>query len=155
MVEIALPDEAAVTTLATRWAPAFRAGGVLFLRGDLGAGKTTFARALLHALGVDGRVKSPTYSLIESYRVDELAIHHFDLYRITDPGELEWLGLPDLLAGPNLLVVEWPENGAGALPPADLVLELVYASPGRHAVAIALTPRGRDWLGANPMPSVG
>lgn len=148
MSEIDLPDEAAVQALATRWAPAFRGGGVLFLRGDLGAGKTTFARALLQALGVGGRVKSPTYSLIESYRIGELAIHHLDLYRIADSGELEWLGLADLLAGPSLIVVEWPERGADALPRADLVLELAYAGNGRRASATAATPTGQGWLAA-------
>lgn len=154
MAELELPDEAAVQALARRWAPAFRGGGVLFLRGNLGAGKTTFARALLAALGIGERIKSPTYSLIESYRIDKLSIHHIDMYRISDPGELEWLGLADLLVGPSLLVVEWPERGAGALPPADLVLDLTYAGRGRHAAVTAATPVGLEWLealDANPI----
>lgn len=82
-------DEPQLVQIAARLAPALRDGGMLELRGDLGAGKTTFARALLQALGVDARIKSPTYSLIESYRAGPLDIHHLDLYRIADPGELE------------------------------------------------------------------
>ena len=150
-VAVDLPDESAMVALAERLAPAVGGGGVLFLRGDLGAGKTTFARALLRALGVGERIKSPTYSLIETYRVPavaplERAIHHLDLYRIADPGELEWLGLPDLCGESSLLVVEWPERGGDALPGADLLVDLAYAERGRRAVLRALTPRGADWL---------
>ena len=135
MLEIELPDEAAMRKFATRWAPAFYTGGVLFLRGELGTGKTTFARALLQALGVGQRVKSPTYSLIESYCTDELEIHHIDLYRISDPEELEWLGLPDLFIGPNLLVVEWPERGAGALCAAISLRVLATTLPPRASIS--------------------
>lgn len=150
-VAVDLPDESAMVALAERLAPAVGGGGVLFLRGDLGAGKTTFARALLRALGVGERIKSPTYSLIETYRVPavapaERAIHHLDLYRIADPGELEWLGLPDLCGESSLLVVEWPERGGDALPGADLLVDLAYAERGRRAVLHALTPRGAAWL---------
>ena len=113
-------DEPALAALAADLAPAVRRGGVLHLDGELGAGKTTFARALLKALGVDARIKSPTYSLIESYPAGELAVHHLDLYRIADPGELEWLGLADLTIGPHLIVVEWPERAGSALPFATL-----------------------------------
>ncbi len=152
-IAVDLPDEGAVTALAERLAPAVGGGGVLFLRGDLGVGKTTFARALLRALGVGERIKSPTYSLIETYRVPavapfDLAIHHLDLYRIADPGELEWLGLPELCGEASLLVVEWPERGGDALPGADLLVDLAYAGRGRRAILHALTPRGNDWLAA-------
>ena len=150
-VAVDLPDESAMVALAERLAPAVGGGGVLFLRGDLGAGKTTFARALLRALGVGERIKSPTYSLIETYRVPavapaERAIHYLDLYRIADPGELEWLGLPDLCGESSLLLVEWPERGGDALPGADLLVDLAYAERGRRAVLHALTPRGAAWL---------
>lgn len=154
-----LPDEAAVEALAARLAPHLTRGGVLYLRGDLGAGKTTFARALLRALGVTERIKSPTYSLIESYRPGAatagLVVHHLDLYRIADPGELEWLGLPDLTAEPALLVVEWPERGGDALPPADLCLDLAYAGRGRRAELRPASPRGADWLAALPDGAAG
>jgi tRNA threonylcarbamoyladenosine biosynthesis protein TsaE len=141
-------DEPRLVALAGRLAPAVRHGGTIHLHGDLGAGKTTFARALLRALGVGERVKSPTYSLIESYRVDGLEIHHLDLYRIADAGELESLGLSDLAGESALLLVEWPERGAGALPPADLRLELRHAEGARDLFAQARSPRGKVLLAA-------
>jgi len=113
-------DEAGVRALAARLAGVARGGGVIHLEGDLGAGKTTFARALLHALGVDERVKSPTYSLLESYRVGDIDAHHLDLYRISNAAELEWLGLGDLWSNGALVLIEWPERGQGALPEPDL-----------------------------------
>jgi tRNA threonylcarbamoyladenosine biosynthesis protein TsaE len=139
-------DEARLSALAERLAPAVRDGGAIQLHGDLGAGKTTFARALLRALGVGERVKSPTYSLIESYRVGDLDIHHLDLYRIADAGELEWLGVSDLAVESALLVVEWPERGAGVLPVADLRLELRHAGATRDLFAEACSPRGEVLL---------
>jgi tRNA threonylcarbamoyladenosine biosynthesis protein TsaE len=139
-------DEAALNKVAARLAAGLRDGGVLYLRGELGAGKTTFARALLGALGVGLRIKSPTYSLIESYATGDLAVHHLDLYRIADPGELEWLGLADLTAGPHLLLVEWPERAARALPVPDLVVSLAHAGEKRDAVLAAGSVRGADWL---------
>lgn len=141
-----LADEDAVAHLAAQLAPQVRSGGVIHLRGDLGAGKTTFARALIAALGVQGRVKSPTYSLIESYRTSGLAIHHLDLYRIADPGELEWLGLEELQDEASLILIEWPERGGDALPAADLALNLVHAAVGRTLFAHAASARGEAWL---------
>jgi len=140
-------DEAHLRALATRLAHALGDGGVIYLEGDLGAGKTTFARALLQALGVGERIKSPTYSLVESYRVATLDIHHLDLYRIGDAGELEWLGLADLADGPTLMLVEWPERGAGALPAADLRARLQHAGEVRDLNLTSLTARGERWLG--------
>ena len=137
-----LPDETATTALAQRFAAALEEGLVLYLHGDLGAGKTSFARALLTALGVGERVKSPTYSLVESYQFGTRTAWHLDLYRIADPGELEWLGL-DALGDPAALVlVEWPERGAGALPPPDLTLHLEHAGSGRQAHAEPASARG-------------
>jgi tRNA threonylcarbamoyladenosine biosynthesis protein TsaE len=135
-------DEAAMRALATHLAPALRRGGVIHLEGDLGAGKTTFARALLTSLGVGERVKSPTYSLIESYRAGELDAHHLDLYRIADAGELEWLGLSDLWSRASLVLVEWPERGRGALPEADLVLHFRHAGDRRALLAESHSTRG-------------
>src|SRR4051812_1370500 len=112
-------DEDALTELARALAKCVSGGGVIYLEGPLGAGKTTFARALLRALGVGERVKSPTYTLIETYTLPELVAHHLDLYRIAAPDELEWLGLRDLAVGPQLWLIEWPEHGAGGTPPAD------------------------------------
>lgn len=141
-------NEAQLVELAVRLAPMVRAGGLIHLAGDLGVGKTTFARALLQALGVGERIKSPTYSLIESYRVGELDIHHLDLYRIADAGELEWLGLGDLWTANTLVLIEWPERGAGHLPSADLAIELQHAASVRALTALALSNRGRELLSA-------
>jgi len=141
-----LPDEAATTALAEHVAAVMAEGLVIYLHGDLGAGKTSFARALLMALGVGERVKSPTYSLVESYRLPERTAWHLDLYRIADPGELEWLGLDALSDPAALVLVEWPERGAGALPAADLQIDLDYAGLGRKAAFSALTSRGAALL---------
>lgn len=143
-------DESALRQVAGALAPMARAGGIIHLEGELGAGKTTFARALLKAMGVGERVKSPTYSLIESYRVDDVDIHHLDLYRIADSGELEWLGLDDLLATPALILVEWPERGGSALPPADVRILLAHAGEKRSLHALARSVRGTDWLSVWP-----
>jgi len=128
-------DETGLRAIAARLATAVGEGGVIYLEGDLGAGKTTFARALLTSLGVGERVKSPTYSLIESYRAGALDAHHLDLYRIADAGELEWLGLADLWTPRALVLVEWPERGTGSLPPADLVMHFGHAGDRREVVA--------------------
>ncbi|MCW8807218.1 MAG: tRNA (adenosine(37)-N6)-threonylcarbamoyltransferase complex ATPase subunit type 1 TsaE [Rhodanobacter sp.] len=144
--EWALPDEKATAALAARVAGALDGGMVIYLHGPLGAGKTSFARALLTACGVGERIKSPTYSLVEGYAAERQSAWHLDLYRIADPGELEWLGL-DALADPeSLVLVEWPERGAGALPPADIELDLAYADDGRMARLSARTARGERLL---------
>ncbi|TAM62693.1 MAG: tRNA (adenosine(37)-N6)-threonylcarbamoyltransferase complex ATPase subunit type 1 TsaE [Rhodanobacter sp.] len=138
-----LPDEAATGALARRVAEALQEGGlVIYLDGPLGAGKTSFARALLTACGVGERIKSPTYSLVEGYLAQGRPAWHLDLYRIADPGELEWLGLDALAEPAALVLVEWPERGAGALPAADLQLRLSYAGAGRQALLQARTARG-------------
>ena len=140
-------DEAALEELAQAFAQQLGQGGVVLLEGDLGAGKTTFARALLKALGVGERIKSPTYSLIESYRVGDLYAHHLDLYRIADADELEWLGLPDLLESNSLLLIEWPERGKGVLPPADLGFRFEHAGERRNIAVSAHSAQGSEWLG--------
>ncbi|EIL94208.1 MULTISPECIES: tRNA (adenosine(37)-N6)-threonylcarbamoyltransferase complex ATPase subunit type 1 TsaE [Rhodanobacter] len=141
-----LADEAATAALGARLAAALDGGLVIYLHGPLGAGKTSFARALLTTLGVGERVKSPTYSLIEGYAAGGRPAWHLDLYRIADPGELEWLGL-DALADPDAVVlVEWPERGSGALPAADLAVTLDYAGAGRQASLRALGGRGASLL---------
>lgn len=142
-----LADEAATAALAAELAAAMEGGLVVYLHGELGAGKTTFARALLIALGVAERIKSPTYSLIESYAAIGRPAWHLDLYRIADPAELEWLGL-DALGDPTAIVlIEWPERGRGALPAPDLLLQLAYAGNGRQADLQACSIRGEHVLG--------
>lgn len=118
---------------------------VVHLRGDLGAGKSTLARAMLRALGVQGAIRSPTYTLVERYALaDGGEALHLDLYRIGDAGELEFLGLDDARA--VLWLVEWPERGLRALPAPDLVIELAISGPGRRASLLATGPAGAEWL---------
>lgn len=141
-------DEAALTAFARSLAPVVAEGGTIYLTGELGAGKTTFARALLGALGVGTRVKSPTYSLIESYSADGLAIHHLDMYRIAAVDEMEWLGLRDLAVGRHLWLIEWPERAAAALPAPDMVVNLAHAEHGRDLRIDAVSTSALQWLGA-------
>ncbi|MEO8671945.1 MAG: tRNA (adenosine(37)-N6)-threonylcarbamoyltransferase complex ATPase subunit type 1 TsaE [Tahibacter sp.] len=146
-IRMDMPDEAALIAFAGPLAGALRDGAVLYLRGDLGAGKTTLARAVLQQMGVVARIKSPTYSLIETYRLPGIAIHHLDLYRIADSAELEWLGLADLETDrATLLLIEWPDRGRGQLPPADLELLLEHRDPGRHLRLSAKTELGAACL---------
>ncbi|MDX1656602.1 MAG: tRNA (adenosine(37)-N6)-threonylcarbamoyltransferase complex ATPase subunit type 1 TsaE [Candidatus Competibacteraceae bacterium] len=105
---------------------------VVGLRGELGTGKTTLVRGLLRALGQRGRVKSPTYTLLEPYDLGQRRVYHLDLYRVADPDELEYLGLRELLEPGALLLVEWPQRGTGVLPGADLELELLHRGEGRE-----------------------
>lgn len=141
-----LRDEAATIAFARRLAPVLREGGVVYLRGELGAGKTTFARALLQALGAGERIKSPTYSLLERYRANAHDAFHLDLYRIAAPDELEYLGLDELRDPEAIVLVEWPERGSGALPAADLEIGLEHAGNGRRARVLARSGRAVDWL---------
>ena len=105
----------------------------VFLLGDLGAGKTTLVRGLLRAAGYDGTVKSPTYNLLESYRIGEREVLHFDLYRLKDPEELELIGMNDYLSQTALCLIEWPQMGEGYLPAADLTIALQSRGDGRIA----------------------
>lgn len=127
-------------------APARGSGAILYLQGELGAGKTTCARSLLRALGVTGLVRSPTYTLVETYILAALTCVHVDLYRLQGHGEVDELGLRDLVGPGCLLMVEWPEKGGGALPPADLDLTFNYAGDSRQARLAAKSPLGIEWL---------
>jgi tRNA threonylcarbamoyladenosine biosynthesis protein TsaE len=145
-IELWLEDADATATLGARLAHDLPGQAVVHLLGDLGAGKSTLARALLRALGVIGTIRSPTYTLVEQYPLARggLALH-LDLYRIGDPGELEFLGLD---GEARLWLVEWPERGQGALPAADLVVALAVDGDGRRCVLHARTPTGAAWLDA-------
>ena len=121
-----LPDEAATERLAGAMAAKARPGWVVFLEGDLAAGKTFFARAFLRALGVVGPVKSPTFTVAETYATEAGPVHHFDLYRISDPEELHYLGFDDTLASSAICLIEWPSRARSALPPADVIISLSY-----------------------------
>ena len=140
-----LPDAEATEALGARLAESL-VPGIVYLQGDLGAGKTTLTRGLLRRLGHQGRVRSPTYTLVEPYRFAGSVIYHLDLYRLADPEELEWLGLRDMLAEHALLLVEWPERGAGVLPAADLVIRLEYSGGGRRAMLEPASATGEQLL---------
>ncbi len=141
-VERDLPDAAATEALGAALADALEEGGVLHLRGDLGAGKTTLCRGLLHRLGHAGAVKSPTYTLVEPYFPGGHQVFHFDLYRLRDPAELEDIGIRDYLQPGAILLIEWPEQGGPATPAADVVLDLVEIPTGRHASCVPASPLG-------------
>ena len=119
---------------------------LVYLRGELGAGKTTCVRSLLRGLGVAGIVRSPTYTLIETYTAGQIECVHADLYRLRDPQDLEDLGLRDYCIAGHLLLIEWPERGGEALAPADMDLQLAYADAGREAGLLAASPLGSNWL---------
>jgi tRNA threonylcarbamoyladenosine biosynthesis protein TsaE len=132
--------------LARSLPQAHAAGTVVHLRGDLGAGKTTCVRGLLRALGATGAVRSPTYTLLETYPLATLTCVHVDLYRVQQPNEVDELGLRDLLDPQHLLLIEWPDKGGAAVPAADLVLELEYADWGRLARVSAAEEVGQCWI---------
>ena len=142
MLNFMLDSATATERLGARLAEVLKPGGVVYLRGELGAGKTTLARGLLRALGHRGAVKSPTFTLVEPYQLDGWRLFHWDLYRLTDPEELEFLGLRDQLDGEAVLLIEWPERGQGELPAADLDVALAYADAGRSCRLEARSPTG-------------
>lgn len=144
MTERFLPDADATDALGRALAATQPTPAVVYLHGDLGAGKSTLARAWLRALGVDGPIRSPTYTLVERYPVPGGEALHLDLYRIGGAGELEFLGLDD--AGAVLWLVEWPERGAGSLPAADLQVELAVHGPGRAVRLRPLSAAGIEWV---------
>lgn len=143
-----LPDEEATLNLGASWAKPLAAPLVVYLLGDLGAGKTTFVRGLLRGLGHAGAVKSPTYAIVESYPLDHLTLHHFDLYRFSTPEEWEDAGLDDLFEPESVCLIEWPQQGGESVPPADLTVALVHGENGRNCILSAHTPKGQKSLEA-------
>jgi tRNA threonylcarbamoyladenosine biosynthesis protein TsaE len=144
-----LPDAPATEVLGRALAcgfPGARVGAVVHLRGELGSGKTTCARSFLQRLGVTARVRSPTYTLVDTYSVGELTCVHVDLYRLQTLGEVDELGLRDLTGPGYLMLIEWPEKGASAVPSPDLTLTLSYAGEARAAALSASTEIGQRWL---------
>jgi tRNA threonylcarbamoyladenosine biosynthesis protein TsaE len=146
MLDCVLDSAAATEALGARLAGTLAPGCVLYLHGELGAGKTTLARGLLRALGHCGTVKSPTYTLVEPYQLNGWRLFHWDLYRLADPEELEFLGMRDQLDGEAVLLIEWPERGRGELPAADLEVMLAYAGEGRSCRLEARSPTGQVML---------
>lgn len=148
--EFSLAGPEATAALGEALAATQPARAVVFLEGELGAGKSTLARAWLRALGVTGAIKSPTYALVERYPIPGGEAAHLDLYRLAAAAELDFLGLDELATEATLWLVEWPERGAGSLPPPDLRLALAAEGAGRRAVLEAGSPTGQAWLGRVP-----
>ncbi len=147
-VTLYLANEDAMVVLGNRIAQVTQGHGIIFLDGDLGAGKTTLSRGIIRGLGHVGAVKSPTFTLVEPYEIGETRAFHFDLYRLVDPEELEFLGIRDYLEDDALCLIEWPQKGAGFLPKPDLTITISPHDSGR---SLNLSPqglRGESWCAA-------
>ena len=144
--EAAIENEDAMVAFGDRLADAMERGSVVFLRGELGAGKTTLSRGLAQGLGHEGAVKSPTYTLVEPYEHLSPTLYHFDLYRLGDPEELEFMGLRDYVNGESIVLIEWPERGGAFLPAPDLELTIAVEGEGRRVTAEASTNAGQACL---------
>jgi tRNA threonylcarbamoyladenosine biosynthesis protein TsaE len=145
-LRVHLVDEDATRALGARVAAVLHPGLVIHLVGDLGAGKTTLVRGMLRALGFTGKVKSPTYTLVELYTASSLDLYHFDFYRFHHPREWQEAGLAEHFNAQSVCVVEWPEKAAGLLPAPDLRITLAPAEGGRDATAEAMTDAGNACL---------
>ena len=142
---VILTGEVNMVGFAAQVAPLLIDGGLIFLEGTLGAGKTTFSRGLIQALGHVGAVKSPTYTLVEEYDLAAVRVCHFDLYRLGDPEELEYMGIREYLADGTLCLIEWPEKGLGVLPSADLIVQIDDLGDARQLNWQSKTERGIHW----------
>lgn len=141
-----LTDVAATEDLAVSLVQRVSPPLVVYLRGEIGTGKTTFARAFLRAMGVEGAIKSPTFTLFERYDTASGPVFHLDLYRIGVAEEIEYLGLRDYVATPAWWLIEWPERGVGYLPAADLEIVLAYANDGRQVELRAAHNHAAGWV---------
>jgi len=153
-VDLKLPDAQATARLGAELARGVGPGRVLHLSGDLGTGKTTLARGLLRALGVSGRVKSPTYAWVEPYDLSSLHLYHFDFFRFNNTSEWLSSGLRDYFGPNSACIVEWPERAGAVLPAPDLTVHLSHEGAARHARIEAQSPAGQAWLAGLPsLPS--
>ena len=146
--ELLVADEGQMRALGARLIGACDSGGVITLSGELGTGKTTLVRGALRARGVEGGVRSPTYTLVEIYPLPDLTIAHFDLYRLGDAEELEYLGYRDYLNSTTLCLIEWPERAKGYLQGIDIAVELAYDPGGRKVSLRACSAAGEGVLTA-------
>jgi tRNA threonylcarbamoyladenosine biosynthesis protein TsaE len=145
-ISMNLADESATIALAQRLAARLKPGMVIYLHGELGAGKTTLVRGILNALGYTGRVKSPTYTLVEPYHIAGLDLRHFDLYRLHDEEEWEAAGFRDEFDGHSIFFIEWPEKARALIPQADVKIDFEILAQGRNIEIQAGTPTGRECL---------
>ena len=145
-VLITLLNDSETVSWGGKIAQALKKGGVIYLCGELGAGKTTLCRGILRAYGHKGAVKSPTYTIIEPYELEDVNIYHFDLYRMIDPEEWEYLGVDDYFSHENICLVEWPDKGADYLPACDVTISLQYLNEGRTMKVSAYSRRGSEIL---------
>ncbi|MFT5425804.1 MAG: tRNA threonylcarbamoyladenosine biosynthesis protein TsaE [Gammaproteobacteria bacterium] len=144
MCQLDIIDAPAMEVLGQKLARLCPAGCKLFLQGELGAGKTTLVRGFLSGLGYQGIVKSPTYTLVEPYQLNNLEIFHFDLYRLNDPEELESIGIRDYFSGSGTCLVEWPEKGAALLGTPDVFIQIQYQDEQRKVLLVAKTKTGKE-----------
>ncbi len=146
MVSLSVADDPAMRALGARLALVCPSSCIIYLVGELGAGKSTLARGFLQALGHLGTARSPTYTLVEPYELPQRQVYHLDLYRLADPEELEFLGLRDWLAEEAILLVEWPQRGVGVLPAADLIVTILYMGKARPVAVQAASAKGAEVL---------
>jgi len=140
--ECVLASEEETVRFAGMFGGLLEGHGLIFLEGQLGAGKTTFCRGVLRGMGYEGAVKSPTFTLVEPYRLNDVQIFHFDLYRLGDPNELEYIGVDDYLDSRHLCLVEWPERGGDFLPESDLTVHLQVEGQARRLTIWANSDHG-------------
>ena len=130
-ITVELVDESQTVRMGQKLAACIKAPMTIYFKGDLGAGKTTLIRGILRGFGYQGATKSPTYTLVEPYELVGVSIYHFDLYRLADPEELEFIGIREYQQPDSIMLIEWPEKGVGMIPQADLMIELDYKDDGR------------------------
>ena len=152
-ITLYLADEQAMSDFGARIARITQGHGLIFLEGNLGMGKTTLSRGIIRGLGHVGAVKSPTFTLVEPYEIGEVRAFHFDLYRLVDPEELEFLGIRDYFEDDALCLIEWPDKGAGFLPKPDLTITIGPQDSGRSLKILAQGSRGEAWCAALALES--
>ncbi|WP_085717414.1 tRNA (adenosine(37)-N6)-threonylcarbamoyltransferase complex ATPase subunit type 1 TsaE [Pseudomonas sp. B28(2017)] len=152
-VTLYLADEQAMSDFGARIARITQGHGLIFLEGNLGMGKTTLSRGIIRGLGHTGAVKSPTFTLVEPYEIGDIRAFHFDLYRLVDPEELEYLGIRDYFEDDALCLIEWPDKGAGFLPKPDLTITISPQDSGRSLKILSQGSRGEAWCAALALES--
>ncbi|MGX9862742.1 MULTISPECIES: tRNA (adenosine(37)-N6)-threonylcarbamoyltransferase complex ATPase subunit type 1 TsaE [Pseudomonas fluorescens group] len=152
-VTLYLADEQAMSDFGARIARVTQGHGLIFLEGNLGMGKTTLSRGIIRGLGHAGAVKSPTFTLVEPYEIGDIRAFHFDLYRLVDPEELEFLGIRDYFEDDAMCLIEWPDKGAGFLPKPDLTITIGPQDSGRSLKILAEGSRGEAWCAALALES--